>query len=71
MIVSPRKFRMQHKKINVPSSLESSENEIVTQGQIQNEKKKLYKHNLLQEFSITVIAFWWQLSSTKGSCTLR
>lgn len=57
-MASPRKFRVLHKKINSPSSLEPSENEIITQGQIQNEKKNIsYKHNLLQEFSITVITF--------------
>lgn len=62
MMASPGKFRVMHKKkINGTSSLEPSENEIRTQGQIQNGKKKnpniSYKHNLLQEFSIAVIAF--------------
>lgn len=41
MMASPGKFRVMHKKkINGTSSLEPSENEIRTQGQIQNEKKK-------------------------------
>ena len=39
-MLSPRKFRVMNKKINSPSSSELSENEISTQGQIQNEKKK-------------------------------
>lgn len=45
MMASPGKFRVMHKKkINGTSSLEPSENEIRTQGQIQNEKKKKPKH---------------------------
>ena len=49
---------MLHKNVNGPSSLESSENEIITDRKIQNEYIYIYKHNLLQECSIIVIALF-------------
>ena len=58
MLAYSGKIRVVHKNVNGPSSLESSENEIITDRQIQNLKKNVYKHSLLQERSVIVIALF-------------
>ena len=58
MLACSEKIRVVHKNVNGPSPLESSENEIIADRQIQNLKKNVYKHSLLQECSIIVIALF-------------